>query len=183
MALFLLELQTNANDREAVDAVIDRTAEAASAAGGEVLEATVTGDHAQAFVVVSAEDRDAAVAAARGSQVRFTGPDEVRLVGATEDEVRAARDSAGARYLVEWDFPPDLTMDTYLARKREKAPLYDNVPEVSFLRTYVREDMSKCLCLYDAACEADVLKAREVVDTPVSRLHELGSARATSSAG
>jgi hypothetical protein len=183
MALFLLELQTGTGDREAVDALIDRTADAAGAAGGEVLEATVTGDHTRAFVVVSADDREAAVAAGRGSDTRFTGPDEVRLVGATEDEVRAARDGAGARYLVEWDFPAELTMDTYLARKREKAPLYANVPEVSFLRTYVREDMSKCLCLYDASCGADVLKAREVVDTPVTRLHELGSARTTSSAG
>ncbi len=183
MALFLLELETGTSDRQAVDSLIDRTADAATAAGGEVLEATVTGDHAKAFVVVSARDRDAAVAAGRGSEARFIGPDEVRLVGATEDEVRAARDGAGARYLVEWDFPAELTMDTYLARKREKAPLYADVPEVSFLRTYVREDMSKCLCFYDASSEADVLKAREVVDTPVTRLHELGSARATSSAG
>src|SRR5215211_2879447 len=70
MALFLLELQTDTHDREAVDILIDRTADAATAAGGEVLEATVTGDLAQAFVVVSAPDRDVAVAAARGSEAR-----------------------------------------------------------------------------------------------------------------
>jgi hypothetical protein len=175
MALFLLELETGGNDRGAAGAAIERVAELAAAAGGELLEATVTGDHARAFAVISAGERDVAVTAARESGLRFQGPDEVRLVGATEDEVRASRGEAS--YLVEWDFPAELTMDAYLTRKKEKAPLYAEVPEVTFLRTYVREDMSKCLCLYDATCEADVLRAREAVSTPVSRLHELGGAR------
>ncbi|MGH2836239.1 MAG: DUF4242 domain-containing protein [Solirubrobacteraceae bacterium] len=69
-------------------------------------------------------------------------------------------------------------MDAYLQRKKEKAPLYAQVPEVTFLRTYVREDMSKCLCLYDAGREGDVRRAREAVSTPISRLHELDRSRA-----
>jgi len=64
-------------------------------------------------------------------------------------------------------------MDAYLARKKEKAPLYANVPEVKFLRTYVREDMLKCLCLYDGPDEAAIRRAREAVSTPISRLGEV----------
>jgi hypothetical protein len=181
MGLFLIEVDTDATDRDAVAAKLDAASEAVRGAGADVLEATVTGDHAKAFVVLEAPDRDTAAAAAQATGLRFTGPDEVRLVGATVEEVRAAR--GDARYLVEWDFPEGLDMDTYLKRKAEKSPLYANVPEVSFLRTYVREDMSKCLCLYDATCEADVRRAREVVDTPISRLHELGRVDTPSHAG
>ena len=181
MGLFLIEAKTEADERDAVTAQLDTAAEAVANSGAEVLEATVTGDHSNAFVVLEAADRDAAAAAARATGLRFTGPDEVRLVGATVEQVREAR--AGARYLVEWDFPAGLDMDTYLARKKEKGPLYADVPEVSFLRTYVREDMSKCLCLYDADSEADVRRAREVVDTPVTRLHELGGVTPTTHAG
>jgi hypothetical protein len=64
-------------------------------------------------------------------------------------------------------------MDRYLARKREKAPLYANVPEVAFLRTCVREDMRKCLCFYAAPDEAAVRRAREAVSTPITRLNAL----------
>jgi len=173
MSLFILELNTQTTGREAVVRALDLVADAAADAGGELLEATITGDNGRAFAVIAAAERDVAVAAGRASTLAFNGPDEVRLVGATEDEVRAAR-GEGARYLVEWDFPAELTMDQYLAGKKAKSPLYAQVPEVRFLRTYVREDMSKCLCLYDAGSEADVRRAREVVATPVSRLHELG---------
>jgi hypothetical protein len=100
-----------------------------------------------------------------------TGPDEVRLVGADLAQLKAARPAAG--YLVEWDLPDELDMDTYLARKKEKAPRYADVPEVSFLRTYVREDMAKCLCFYDAADEEVVRRGRAAVDTPIDRLHAL----------
>lgn len=44
---------------------------------------------------------------------------------------------------------------------------------MSFLRTYVREDLDKCLCFYDAPDEAAVLRAREAVSTPVDRVHAL----------
>ena len=64
-------------------------------------------------------------------------------------------------------------MDTYLARKKEKAPLYAQVPEVKFLRTYVREDMLKCLCFYDGPDEGAVRRARDAVSTPISRLGEV----------
>jgi hypothetical protein len=68
-----------------------------------------------------------------------------------------------------------MDMDSYLARKKANAPRYADVPEVSFLRTYVREDMAKCLCFYDAADEDIVRRGRAAVDTPIDRLHALDS--------
>ena len=62
-------------------------------------------------------------------------------------------------------------METYLARKKANSPKYAQVPEVSFLRTYVREDTVKCLCFYDAPDEEAVVRAREAVSTPNDRLH------------
>lgn len=44
---------------------------------------------------------------------------------------------------------------------------------MTFLRTYVREDMDKCLCFYDAPDETAVRRAREAVTTPIDRLHRL----------
>ena len=69
-----------------------------------------------------------------------------------------------------------MTWTSYLARKKANAPRYADVPEVSFLRTYVREDMDKCLCFYDAPDEAAVRRAREAVSTPIDRLHGLDGA-------
>ena len=92
----------------------------------------------------------------------------MRLIGPTIDEVKAARGDAG--YLVEWDFPDGLGMDAYLARKKRNAPKYAQVPETTFLRTYVCEDMTKCLCFYRAPDEDAVLRAREAVETPVTRI-------------
>ena len=37
-------------------------------------------------------------------------------------------------------FPPKSRWEQYLTRKKANAPKYAEVPEVSFLRTYVRED-------------------------------------------
>src|SRR5919109_2847112 len=74
-------------------------------------------------------------------------------------------------------------MEQYLARKQAKAPLYAQVPEVRFLRTYVCEDMSKCLCLYQAPDEQWVRRAREVVSTPISRLSRLAGAAGAAGAG
>jgi len=64
-------------------------------------------------------------------------------------------------------------MEQYLTRKKANAPKYAEVPEVSFLRTYVREDTAKCLCFYDAPDEDAVVRAREAVSTPIDRLFKL----------
>ena len=87
------------------------------------------------------------------------------------DEIKALRRGAG--YLVEWDIPAEITMEQYLTRKKANAPKYAEVPEVSFLRTYVREDTAKCLCFYDAPDEDAVLRARKAVSTPIDRLFKL----------
>jgi hypothetical protein len=172
MALYLSEIVTGTDERGRAEEIVERLGSAASGAGGRLLEVQVSEDFARIFFV--AEDVDPAQLAARIADlgVARTEPALVRLVGATVDQVRA-RATGAASHLVEWDFPAGLDMDTYLARKKEKSPLYAQVPEVAFLRTYVREDMGKCLCLYDAPDDAAVVRAREVVTTPIDRLHRL----------
>lgn len=143
-------------------------------AGGELIETQVTAGGGRIFAVAefsagAAPTLDPQALAAD----EVAGPHEVRLVGAELEQVKAVRPEAG--YLVEWDLPAELDMDSYLARKKANAPKYADVPEVSFLRTYVREDMGKCLCFYDAPDEAAVLRARDAVQTPVDRIHGLES--------
>jgi hypothetical protein len=173
VGLYLLETATGTTERADVDALIGRLLPVVTTAGGELIETRVTADLKRLFAVIEHPSAD-------GTALRdaFTSADvvvedvaAVRLVGAELDEVKAS--AARPRYLVEWDLPAELTMDGYLARKREKAPLYDRIPEVAFRRTYVREDLDKCLCLYDAPCADDVYRARDVVSAPVDRFHEL----------
>jgi Protein of unknown function (DUF4242) len=175
MSLYLLELVPANASRAGVDELLGRIDKTAVAAGAELIEAQVTAEHARVFAVVEAASADSLrekfLAAGLPEATDVSGPDEVRLVGAELADIKAARPSAG--YLVEWDFPADLDMETYLARKKAKAPRYAEVPEASFLRTYVREDMSKCLCFYNAPDEQVVRRAREAVDTPIDRLHTL----------
>lgn len=173
MPLYLFEATTSGPDLAAE--LIGTLGRTVAEAGGELIEAQVTGGAERVFAVVEAPGADLVAAAVRAAPLpgaaTVAGPDPVRLVGAELDEVKAARPEAG--YLVEWDLPAELDMESYLARKKANAPRYAEVPEVSFLRTYVREDMVKCLCLYDAPSGDDVLRAREAVRTPVDRLHAL----------
>lgn len=76
-------------------------------------------------------------------------------------------------YLVEWNLPENLTMEEYLDRKKKNSVHYAEVPEVTFSRTYVCEDMTKCLCFYDAPDESAVKKAREAVKTPIDTITEI----------
>jgi alkylation response protein AidB-like acyl-CoA dehydrogenase len=177
MPLYLLEFPSAASSREALRPLFEDVSRRVSASGGQVIEMQVTADLQRAFVVAEHSSQAPLALGLRGSQAPLQEIAEVRLVGAAVADVKAAR--RGATYLVEWDFPPDLTMDRYLARKREKAPLYANVPDVTFLRTYVREDMVKCLCFYDAPDEVAVRRARDVVSTPITRLHSLAAVRPT----
>lgn len=175
MSLYLLEAATGEAAQAEVDALIDRLTPIVAAAGGEVIESRVTADLKRLFTVVEHAEADADVtlrARLHEAGVEIEDLAAVRLVGAELADVKATA-SDGPKYLVEWDLPSDLTMDTYLARKQEKSPLYEQVPEVAFRRTYVREDMGKCLCFYDAPCTDDVYRARRVVSAPVDRFHEL----------
>jgi hypothetical protein len=169
VTLYLYEIALDGGDRAAATQAIKHIDTEIVAAGGELVEAQVTGGHDHVFVIAEFGDDPADGLNAGAGTV--TGPDRVRLVGADLVELKAARPQAG--YLVEWDLPADLDMESYLARKKAKAPRYADVPEVSFLRTYVREDLDKCLCFYNAPDEAAVRRARDAVSTPVDRLYQL----------
>lgn len=172
MALYLLEYRRAATDRTAIEGWLDSLATAVAAAGGTLIEAQVATDLERVYVVAEHERGETLTEALTdGGQP----PDDVapvRLVGADLEQVKAAA-GPRANYLVEWDLPAGLTMDRYLARKAAKSPLYASVPEVRFLRTYVREDMLKCLCFYDAPDEAAVRRARDAVEAPIDRLTRL----------
>lgn len=167
MPLFLIESTITESDQ--LQAVRDQLSSAAVRVGGDLVESRVTIERDRVFLVFEHDNelvlKQAVIGVDDGAEVA-----EVRLVGATVEEVRA---TGGGNFLTEWDFPDGLTMDAYLTRKAEKSPLYEHVPEVDFKRTYVREDMGKCLCFYDAGCAEDVILARKVVDTPVDRIAEL----------
>ncbi len=181
MALFLLEFPATAGQREELKPLFDTVASAVRQAGGAFIEAQVPSDLQRAYIVVEHEDEASLKDALDRGGAPVGGIAQVRLVGATLDEVKGAQSAAD--YLVEWDFPAGLAMDAYLERKKGKAPLYAQVPEVRFLRTYVCEDMSKCLCFYQAQDEGAVRRAREVVSTPVTRLSRLAGAAAPAGVG
>lgn len=175
MGLFLLDFATPGGSRAGVTPLLAKVDTALQQTGGEFIEAQVADDLQRVYVVAEHDVRAELLDALNRADLAVTDVAEVRLVGATLDEVKATRGAAA--YLVEWDLPSGLTMDAYLARKQAKAPLYANVPEVRFLRTYVREDMAKCLCFYNAPDEAAVRRAREAVGAPVDRLAQLDGAR------
>jgi hypothetical protein len=168
MPLFLIEFATadvgRADMRPWLDAVADRVARS----GGSLVEAQVAEDLRRTYVVAEHDSQATLAEALKDTRPPAGDVAQVRLVGATLEDVKAARGTAN--YLVEWDLPAGLTMDRYLARKKEKSPLYAQVPEVKFMRTYVREDMARCLCFYDAPDREAVKRAREVVQAPIDRL-------------
>lgn len=175
MALLLLEFASSARSRDDVGALFQRVAQAVGRAGGEFIEAQVPNNLQRVYVVIEHGDERGDEAGLQRALDEEGVPArtivQVRLLGATLDQVKASRGAAD--YLVEWDFPAGLTMDAYLARKKANAPRYAQVPDVRFLRTYVCEDMSKCLCFYLAHDEAAVRRARDVVSAPVTRLARL----------
>ena len=180
MGLFLVEAELIGGDRESAKTAISAVADAYAATGAQLVEAQVPASHARLFLILEGDDcRGVSVdAAALPGVANLSEAVPVRLIGATVAEVRGRGAAAG--YLVEWDIPAEITMEQYLDAKARKTPLYDALDDVAFLRTYVREDTQKCLCFYDAATEDAVRHAREVVSTPISRLHALdGEARAS----
>jgi hypothetical protein len=176
MPLYLLEVVPSPADRTTPTDLLDEIDRVSRQAGAEVIEFQVIEGNAHIFVIAETEQvtslAEAVPLALSQRDATVTGPDPVRLVGADVSEVKSAR-SHTPGYLVEWDLPAELSMNDYLARKKANAPKYADVPEVGFLRTYVREDMSKCVCLYDADEEYLVRKARQAVEAPVDRLHQV----------
>ena len=176
MSLVLIELVPSSNSSAGGVPDILRTVEVAIGQhGGEFIEAQVTGSKDRIFAIVEGTSVETARSVLEVSGLVVDDAASVRLVGADLESIKAARPSSG--YLVEWDLPNGLTMDDYLARKKAKSPLYAQVPETTFQRTYVREDMVKCLCFYDAPDEDAVRRARDVVSAPIDRLHHLADVR------
>ncbi|MDA1240374.1 MAG: DUF4242 domain-containing protein [Chloroflexi bacterium] len=174
MPLFLIETALPEGDKDATEALIDRIAGAAKQGNGELIEVQVGVDAGRVYAILEHRTGEVLEVFLKQAGLEFDEVAPVRLVGAELEDVKAKKSTTGANYLVEWDIPAGITMDQYLNRKREKAPLYANVPEAQFLRTYVREDMVKCLCFYDAPDEDAVRRARDAVDTPIDRLTRLG---------
>lgn len=172
MSLFLLEVPLPGDDSKAVEALFEKLAETAKQANGELIEIQVSKQAGLVYTIVEHRTPEVVDHYFRQAGIEFNEVAPVRLVGAELEDLK--RQKASAQFLVEWDIPEGTTMEAYLERKRSKAPLYQQVPETQFLRTYVREDMMKCLCFYDAPDEDAVLRAREAVDTPVDRLTRLG---------
>jgi hypothetical protein len=168
MALFLLQFASDAATQSDLSSWLEALAENVGKSGGSVIEAQVATDLKRTYVIVEHEDPSGLQRALEGIQPSIQELAPVRLVGASLEDVKAAR--GPANYLVEWDLPTGLTMERYLSRKAEKTPLYAQVPEVKFRRTYVCEDMARCLCLYEAPDSDAVVRARQAVGAPVNRL-------------
>jgi hypothetical protein len=169
MSLYVAEIDTTADSD--IDSVLSKTAQAAAVNGGEFIESQVTANRNRIFAVLEHTDINALRHDLTAAGLKVDELASVRLIGAELEDIKKLKPAG--QYLVEWDFPEGLTMDKYLARKAEKSPLYNDIEDVKFLRTYVREDMVKCLCFYDGESEDAVVAARQVVDTPISRLHKL----------
>jgi hypothetical protein len=167
MGLFLVEFSPQGE----INQVLETLRNAISGVGPELIEVQVTADASHVFAILEAANAGGVKESLANAGFEFDGIAPVRLVGADLEHIKQSRPPTG--YLVEWDIPEGITMDAYLARKKEKSPLYAQVPETTFQRTYVREDMLKCLCFYDAPDEEAVVRAREVVSTPIDRLHKL----------
>ncbi|HSY20924.1 MAG TPA: DUF4242 domain-containing protein [Polyangiaceae bacterium] len=163
MTLWLVEVVVP-ESRVQSDAFAGR-ARAAVEGAARVVETTFASDWSRLYVIVEGANADVLTARLRDADVRVADIAPVRLVGEAPRE-----DAPAPSHLVEWDLPAELKIDQYLKRKAEKTPLYAKVPEVHFLRTYVREDMIKCVCLYDAPDEEAVRRARDAVGAPVDRL-------------
>lgn len=138
-----------------------------------VIEVQVAKDLSRAFFIIEASDRNAINESLRELGIPVTLIKPVRLVGKDLDEVK--KEANTVNYLVEWNLPENLTMDAYLERKTKNSVHYAEVPEVTFSRTYVCEDMTKCLCFYDSPDESTVKKAREAVKAPIDTITELSS--------
>ncbi len=168
MTLYLIEGKLENLQAHQIQQALDTIAIAATQAQAELIEAQVGEDLQRLFVVIDAAADAIAEQSFVAGGLTVSLVKAVRLVGQDLDTVRARKGKAN--YLVEWNLPTGLTMDAYLKRKAEKSPLYAQVPDVQFERTYVCEDLSKCLCFYDSPDESTVKHAREVVGAPIDSL-------------
>ncbi|MFJ7664411.1 DUF4242 domain-containing protein [Lysinibacillus sp. NPDC097162] len=169
MSLFLVESTVSEiTNKEQFAALVERVGQEQDVT---VIEVQVAKDFSRAYFIVEANEESQVTTALAAQNIQTDLVKEVRLVGKELDEVKTNQEVVN--YLVEWEIPAEITMDQYLARKKKNSVHYEEVPEVHFSRTYVCEDMTKCLCFYDAPDEAAVKRAREAVQTPITSLTEL----------
>lgn len=168
MSLYLVETTLDENyTQETIHDFIDQlqTDEV------QVIETQIAKNFRKAYFIFEADNVTATHRALENSGLKAELVKEVRLVGKDLDEIK--KENEKVNYLVEWELPENLTMDQYLERKKKNSVHYEEVPEVTFSRTYVCEDMTKCLCFYDAPDEKAVQRAREAVKAPITSMTQL----------
>lgn len=172
MSLYLVESILNGiNNKEGFENKVAELEAVIAEKNVNIIEIQVSKEFTRTFFIFETEERNVIVDSLREVGLAITLIKAVRLVGKDLDEVKKEKEKVN--YLVEWNIPENVTMDAYLARKQKNSVHYAEVPEVSFSRTYVCEDMTKCLCFYDAPDESAVKKARKAVDTPIDTITEI----------
>ncbi|MBH9966156.1 DUF4242 domain-containing protein [Rossellomorea oryzaecorticis] len=175
MALFLVESTVNGvSNKSAFESKVEEINSAVEKKEVNLVEVQVSKDLSRTFFIFEGESQEAVSDSLSDLDLTVELVKEVRLVGKELDDVKKQADKVN--YLVQWNLPENLTMDAYLDRKKKNSVHYAEVPEVSFSRTYVCEDMSKCLCFYDAPDEDAVKRAREAVNTPLDSITEIDNA-------
>lgn len=173
MALYLVEsvLDGVVSDKSAFESKVASLKDGLSGNGAALIDVQVSKQLTRAFFIIEGDGRNAISEVLRGQGLPITLIKPVRLVGKDLEEVKKQKEVVN--YLVEWNLPENLTMEQYLDRKKTNSAHYAEVPEVAFSRTYVCEDMTKCLCFYDAPDESAVKKAREAVKAPIDTITEI----------
>src|SRR5690625_951161 len=173
MVLYLVEatFKTAVETKEAFEQKVTALTDAAQANHINLIEVQVAKDVSRSFLIFESEEESGLTANIEKQNCTVAVIKDVRIVCKDLEEVK--KKAAKVNYLIEWNLPEDLTMDAYLDRKKTNSVHYAEVPEVSFARTYVCEDMSKCLCFYDAPDEDAVKRAREAVKTPIDSITEI----------
>ncbi|AWE08217.1 DUF4242 domain-containing protein [Lysinibacillus sp. 2017] len=169
MNLFLVESTINeVSTKQEFTSLVEKVH---TTEGVDVIEVQVAKDFSRSYFILESSEQNVAISALQSQGISIDLVKEVRLIGKELDEVKAGGEQVN--YLVEWEIPAEITMEKYLERKKKNSVKYEEVPDVKFSRTYVCEDMTKCLCFYDAPDEAAVKRAREAVQTPITSLTEL----------
>lgn len=177
MALYLVESALNqiVHVKEELEGKLDELQQELAAQGVSLIEVQVSKDLSRAFFIFESAERDVLHESLRKAGIPVILSKPVRLIGQDLEEVKQQKEVVN--YLVEWNLPEHLTMDQYLERKKTNSVHYAEVPEVTFSRTYVCEDMTKCLCFYDAPGADAVKKAREAVKAPIDSITEIISGK------
>ncbi|GAA3404276.1 DUF4242 domain-containing protein [Paenibacillus hodogayensis] len=173
MSLYLVEsaLAAVAKDKESLESKLAALREELATREASLIEVQVSKDFSRAFFIFETSGRDSLLEGLRQAGIPVVLSKPVRLIGQELEQVK--EQSETVNYLVEWNLPEHLTMEQYLERKKTNSAHYAEVPEVAFSRTYVCEDMTKCLCFYDAPGEAAVKKARAAVKAPIDSITEI----------